>query len=388
VRELLHADTKLVPGVRLRLEREVRREAVIWSRSAPGHTLEEKASRIHLAPRTLRAWVAGWRDERLYPRPRGRPVDAASPDDVARMLGLLWVLGPSTGWATLAPYFPEVSRRELRSLLARSRRLWTRLSRRGCLSLRWAEPGTVWATDFTEPPAPIEGRYEKILLVRDLASGMTLLSLSCEGEDGLTVAAALKSLFLEHGAPLVLKYDNVSPFCCEEVAGLLARERVIGLPSPPRYPQYNGACEAGGGSIKTRAHHLSARAGRPGRWTLDDVEGARVLGNEIGRPEGHPGPTPVERWTTRRRIDPWERRLLAQTVARELDSEAVRRATATPPCPLTASAATPRRRPDDVELASRWRAAVARALVERGLLQFRTRRVSPPISAFLAAVFS
>jgi hypothetical protein len=32
---------------------------------------------------------------------------------------------------------------------------------------------------------------------------MTLLSLSCEGEDGLTVAAALKSLFLEHGAPLV-----------------------------------------------------------------------------------------------------------------------------------------------------------------------------------------
>lgn len=388
IRELTSADARLRPYLRRNAERAVRRATVAWSRAMPGISYAEKASRLHLSARTLRTWVKGWREDGLAPRQRGRPADRADADDVARMLGLLWVLGPSTGWDTLSPYFEHVSRNELRGLLKRARKLWKRLSRRGCLALKWEVAGTVWAMDFTDPPSPVEGQYPKLLLVRDLASGKTLLALPCPDETAETAIAALKCLFLEHGAPLVLKSDNGAAFIAELMAEFLSRERVIWLPSPPHYPEYNGACEAGGGSIKTRAHHLSARAGRPGRWTLGDVEGARLLSNELGRPGGAGGPTPAERWNTRSPVQPCDRDRLYQAVLRELDAESARRDMRNPPCPLLAGTGKPRRRPDDVEFASRWRAAVARALVDRGLLHFKTRRVSPPISAFLAAVFS
>jgi transposase InsO family protein len=388
LRELTGPDAQLSSAVRRQAEREVRKAVVAFSRSRPTATYVAKAHALHLQSRTLRGWVSGWQEDRLATRQRGRPVGRADPDAIARLLGLMWVLGPTTGWTTLASYFQEVSRRELRRLLKRARRLWKRLSRKGCLALKWKVAGTVWAMDFTDPPSPVEGQYGKLLLVRDLASGQTLLALPCPDESAETVVAALTSLFLQYGAPLVMKTDNGPAFGSEALAALLSRHRVIWLPSPPHYPQYNGACEAGGGSIKTRAHHLAARAGRPGRWTLDDVEGARLLCNELGQPGGAGGPTPVERWNTRPPIDPCTRDLLSQAVLRALDEESARREMANPPCPLTAGAVPPRRRPDDVEFASRWRAAVARVLVERGLLDFKTRRVSPPISAFLEQVIS
>lgn len=388
IRELTSADARLRPYAKRNAERAVRRATVAWSRAMPGLSYPEKAARLHLGSHTLRSWVRGWRENGLAPRPRGRRVRGADNDDVARLLGLLWVLGPSTGHGTLAPYFEHVSRRELKALIARARKLWKRLSRRGCLALNWEVAGTVWAMDFTDPPSPVEGQYPKLLLVRDLSSGQTLLALPCPDETAETVIAALTALFREHGAPLVMKSDNGPAFIAALLAEFLSRERVIWLPSPPRYPEYNGACEAGGGSIKTRAHHLSTRAGRPGRWTLDDVEGARLLSNELGQPRGAGGPAPVERWNTRPPVQPCDRDRLFQAVQRELDAESARRDLRNPPCPLLSGTGKPRRRPDDVEFASRWRAAVARALVERGLLHFKTRRVSPPISSFLETIFS
>ena len=41
-----------------------------------------------------------------------------------------------------------------------------------------------------------------------------------------------------------------------------------------------GACEAVIGSLKSRAHHKLARNDRPGEWTCDNVEAARVMANE------------------------------------------------------------------------------------------------------------
>jgi hypothetical protein len=66
------------------------------------------------------------------------------------------------------------------------------------------------------------------------------------------------------------------------------------LLSPPGTPEYNGTCEAGIGSLKTRTHHEAARNDRPGEWTCDDVEGARMMDNETGRPWGVNGLTPKE----------------------------------------------------------------------------------------------
>jgi len=69
--------------------------------------------------------------------------------------------------------------------------------------------------------------------------------------------------------------------------------------SPPYYPQYNGACEAGFGTLKTYAHHEAAKHGRPHQWSCDDVEAARMRANELSRPHGYLRPTPAENYLWR-----------------------------------------------------------------------------------------
>jgi len=51
------------------------------------------------------------------------------------------------------------------------------------------------------------------------------------------------------------------------------------LLSPAYTPTYNGACEAGNGTIKHLAHQIACRHNRPEYWTLDDLEAARLLAN-------------------------------------------------------------------------------------------------------------
>ena len=75
---------------------------------------------------------------------------------------------------------------------------------------------------------------------------------------------------------------------------MLKAEGIWLLLSPPGTPEYNGACEAGIGSLMTRANHESFRNDRPGEWTCDDIEGARLMANQTARPQGHMGPTPDE----------------------------------------------------------------------------------------------
>ena len=50
--------------------------------------------------------------------------------------------------------------------------------------------------------------------------------------------------------------------------------------------RYNGSCEAGIGSMKTRTHHQSVRGEHAGDWTCADAEAARQEANETARPWG------------------------------------------------------------------------------------------------------
>ena len=61
-----------------------------------------------------------------------------------------------------------------------------------------------------------------------------------------------ESLIDRHGPPLVLKSDNGSAFQSEEFGELLAGQEIVWPPSPARTPRYNGSCEAGNGSMRTR----------------------------------------------------------------------------------------------------------------------------------------
>ena len=150
----------------------------------------------------------------------------------------------------------------------------------------------------------------------------------------------------------------------EEVMELLRAHGVLPLLSPPYTPRYNGSCEAGIGSIKLRAHLEAARHDRPGEWTCDDIEAARLMANETARPRGYASPTPDVAWRCRAPIAGPCREAFIRTYE-QFESEA-RQDAGLPP---------------DVDLGTRKRAivdrtAIPRALVAHGFLFYRRRRIS------------
>jgi hypothetical protein len=251
-------------------------------------------------------------------------------------------------------------------LLRRYRRAWRRRRRLLLRTLHWTRPGAVWAIDFSEPPLPVEGQFGRLLAVRDLASGVQLLWLPVADESAGVARDSLEALFREHGAPLVLKSDNGSAFLAGEFGALLAAWGVLPLRSPPRTPRYNGSCEAGIGSMKARTHHEAARAGRPGEWTCDDAEAARLQANQTARPWGHRGPTPDEAWQGRRPISADERARFSDT-ARRRECEARQEAGCPAGVPL-----------DPMIQAAVGRVALRGALVAHGLLTFTSRTRPDP----------
>ena len=53
--------------------------------------------------------------------------------------------------------------------------------------------------------------------------------------------------------PLVLKSDNGPAFVSAEVRAVLAERGVVALYSPPYWPRYNGAIEAGIGALREKS---------------------------------------------------------------------------------------------------------------------------------------
>jgi len=227
--------------------------------------------------------------------------------------------------------------------------------------------------DYAEAPCWIDGEMRYILAVRDLASGQQLLWLPLGEATAQTTIEQLAWLFACYGAPLVLKSDNGSAFCAEGMCGFLRSHGVWPLFSPPGTPAYNGACEAGIGSMKQRTAYQAERDGRLGGWTSQDLEIARRQANETARPRGPKGPTPAQAWGRRDAITADERRSFAETVTR-LEPEIRRR----------------RNLPLEVELDCRTRnqvqrEALRRALVAHGYLLFTRRRIPIPIRSQKAA---
>lgn len=352
---------------RRRLERDARVDAIAVVRLGRkrGLSWERLASLLRIAADTLRRWLREWRDDRLAVEPRGRPVERPRTEVRNQVLGAIGLLGPGVETAVLRRLFPGIARREIEDIVARFRRVFRR---RGALlhQLTWRNDGAVWAVDFTEPPAPIDATYSSVLVVRDLGSGKQLLALPAEGQRSEVVRAALEALFVAHGAPLVLKSDNGSAFAAADTRALLAAHGVLPLLSPPGTPRYNGACEAGIGGLKTRAHYLAARHGRAGHWTCDDVEAARVMANETARPRGTLGPTPDDLWATR--LPPADRTYLREKLVSLTKEE------------RDCFERDNGREPGRGECAAIERIALCRALVACGHLHFRRRRFSLQVS--------
>jgi transposase InsO family protein len=57
---------------------------------------------------------------------------------------------------------------------------------------------------------------------------------------------------------LAIKGDNGSALIAQETRAMLKAEGIWLLLSPPGTPEYNGACEAGIGSLMTRVNYESS----------------------------------------------------------------------------------------------------------------------------------
>jgi putative transposase len=351
-------------------ERTARCSAVAFARwmQCRGLTRSATARRLGLSASGLSRWMRRWKADRMTLRPRGRPVEDLDRETRAGILSVFSLMGSHATLAALRDLFPDVARGALGNLLERCRSVYRRRSRWLVHTLRWTRAGTVWAMDFTQPPALIDGVYPRLLLARDLASGRQLLGLPCPGESADLVVAALRFLFRLDGPPLVLKMDNGSAFISEAVKTLLQEHGVFALFSPPGTPAYNGSVEAGIGSLEVRAFYESARHDRPGEWTCDDVAAACRQANDTARPWGLGGPTPEQAWRSRTRINEIEAQLFRSTYDHQQERACAERGISTS------------------QSGSHWlrasidRVALSRALIERGYLLIRSRRVTPPIT--------
>lgn len=302
----------------LRARREVQKKVVAMVLHARKYGISRKqvARLVGLNRHTIEEWARAWEKNKLAFKPRGRSQSLLPPDKKLEIETLLFLVTPFIGAPTLWSLFPDLSKRALERLLYQTQNSWIEEGKPFIWSLRWHHPGRVWAIDFTEAEAPIDGVFPYLLMVRDLASGFTLLSRPVKAEDAASVLPALMMLFAWAGAPLVLKSDNGGAFKAEETQALLERHGVVSLISPPYMPEYNAAEEVGHGAQKTWMAILAAQNGRPGESTSDDAEGSKLRNNELGRPFGKYGPTPKQAWAGRTEISTKDRQILAETIER------------------------------------------------------------------------
>lgn len=302
-------------------ERLVRRHAVSICRWAThqGFLVQETAQGLGISARTLRNWRKRWRcpADRLQARRCGRPAAHCSAEVRTQVLGLLKQTGPHVGLPALRSSFGGVSRAELARILRRYRRVCRVRYHYDGRRLTWHRAGAVWALDFVVPPGLVDGRFECVLAVRDLGSQYQLFWQAMTGQTAEVVVYALRALFVDHGAPLVLKSDNGSAFIAELTAELLAQWQVLALFSPPLRPQYNGGCERANSTLRTYTDFEAVGAGHPGDWASRDLAQALARINHLDRPRGLPPParTPGEAWEQRTPLTGEERRAFRKTVA-------------------------------------------------------------------------
>ena len=359
-------------------ERDARCHAVDFNRWAKEHGLRQHcaAEQLGLAPGTLANWDHRLAVDDLAARPLGRPCHRGSPQLRNQAIEFMGAVGPGVSAAAVQASFPELARREAENLRDRFRRLW-KLDHRELLAvLDWHHPKAVWAMDHVGPLPAIDGRWPYVLAVRDLSSGCQLGWLPVPDETAKTTIDALEWLFQEHGAPLVLKTDNGSGFISQAMQDFLGAWEVLPLFSPPRTPEYNGACEAGNGALKTCTHHEAARQGRPGQWTADDLEAGRRMANEFTYPQGPLGPTRLERFHPAPRPTLDARAAFGRSVEHERTQERLKQGY-----------------PSNTDLghmaqAQIDRVAIGCALVEHGHLSFTQRHITPQIKSQIALKIS
>lgn len=255
-----------------------------------------------ISPGTWRNWRR-WQQATSPPlAKRGRPPRCASQVERQAATRFLVEHGSQVPLHALREHLPAVPRAELADLRRRYQHICKRRLDRFRGRLIWKWVGAVWAIDFTEPKEYIGGTDRWILAIRDLASGHQLAWLSFTQATAEGVVQVLRALFLEHGAPLVLKSDNGCQFMAQVTLTLLVQWHVVPLFNPPRRPAYNGGLERTHPILKSYTAAAAQAQGRPAALLPEDLETARLNANRFTRKLGPKGLTAEDTWRDRRPI--------------------------------------------------------------------------------------
>jgi hypothetical protein len=135
------------------------------------------------------------------------------------------------------------------------------------LRLTWHHTASVWAIDF-DPPAPIDGLYSSILVVRSCFRLPTARSTYLRPDRQDRLGCPLASVPTVRTA--YRAQSDVDPFSPRNDR---LPETVACLPTAvtSSNARYNGSVEAGIGSIKPCSPHRRS-TGTAGQWTCDDVK--------------------------------------------------------------------------------------------------------------------
>ena len=144
--------------------------------------------------------------------------------------------------ALYAHYAPNISRRDLQTMVEAARHDQNTAHRQNLRRIRWNVPNLAWSMD---PCEYREDLSEKVYLnhMQDLASRYKFSPMTGDIPCGEEIAGYLAAAFDRYGAPLILKRDNGSNLNHVAVNQVLSDYFVLPLNSPVHYPPYNGAIE-------------------------------------------------------------------------------------------------------------------------------------------------
>ena len=144
------------------------------------------------------------------------------------------------------------SRRDIQEFITAERKEHNKVQNNSLTRVLWTAPRVCWAMDDTHLFTEADGTKIWIHNIKDLGSQYILPPVTGPIMSGKEVAENLKCLFERFGAPLIMKRDNGSNLCAQEVNEVLKKYKVIPLTSPTYYSQYNGSIEQANGLLKKR----------------------------------------------------------------------------------------------------------------------------------------
>lgn len=335
-------------------------------RGAHRGTIRAFAEEFGRSVRTIERWVKKFGVQ--HPgraRPGPAPV-AVSREARQGIFIMLCTLGVRASEQLIKQLHATATFSVIRDMKRRFKAVCKKRVRRGKSTLTWCRAGGVWAIDFTKPDATLPPGTNRLLMIRDLASGFRLATIAIKGERADHVIQALEQLFAIFGAPLVLKHDNGGAFTSPRTQDVLAEHGVRSLASPVRMPEYNGSIERSLGWDKERIEQVALSNGRPGRWTLEDIEQARTQANVTLMPRNLKGLTPKQAFDQRRLITSKEREAFQETVHLGIQDELSKRFDESGTLVV------------DVAFETLERRAIMRALLKHRYLKIRRGRISTP----------